>query len=79
MNDGEQGADVWHRNSTDKRTIIENYDLVSLAIDPVVVAGRVTRPPAQDVQLKGVDFSEQGLQNLLEIGKSKLVERMRQL
>ena len=80
-----------NRNSTDKRTLIENYDLVSLAIDeicddgiilevdPVVVASRVSRPPAQDVQLKGVDFSEQGVMNLLEIGKSKLAERMRQL
>ena len=79
------------RNSTDKRTLIENYDLVSLAIDeicddgiilevdPVVVAGRVSRPPAQDVQLKGVDFSEQGVYNLLELGKNKLAERMRQL
>ncbi|KAG8532667.1 uncharacterized protein KY384_002544 [Bacidia gigantensis] len=79
------------KNSTDKRTLIENYDLVSLAIDeicddgiilevdPVVIASRVSRPPAQDVQLRGVDFSEQGLQNLLELGKSKLAERMRQL
>ena len=83
--------DAISRNSTDKRTLIENYDLVSLAIDeicddgiilevdPVVVAGRVSRPPPQDVQLKGVDFSEQGLQNLLELGKSKLAERMRAL
>ena len=80
-----------HRNSTDKRTLIENYDLVSLAIDeicddgiilevdPVIVASRVSRPPPQDVQLKGVDFSEQGVYNLLEIGKNKLAERMRQL
>ncbi|KAL9099949.1 MAG: hypothetical protein Q9163_004613 [Psora crenata] len=79
------------KNATDKRTLIENYDLISLAIDeicddgiilevdPVVVASRVSRPPAQDVQLKGVDFSEQGVMNLLEIGKTKLAERMRQL
>ncbi|MDI1489827.1 MAG: Golgi-to-ER vesicle coat component [Ramalina farinacea] len=79
------------KNSTDKRTLIENYDLVSLAIDeicddgiilevdPVIVASRVSRPPPQDVQLKGVDFSEQGVYNLLEIGKNKLAERMRQL
>lgn len=80
------------RNSTDKRTLIENYDLVSLAIDeivddgiileidPVVVASRVSRPPAQDVtNIKGVDFSEQGVMNLLEFGKNKLAERMRQM
>ncbi|KAL6714644.1 Golgi-to-ER vesicle coat component [Lecanora helva] len=80
------------KNSTDKRTLIENYDLVSLAIDeivddgiilevdPVVVASRVSRPPAQDVtNIKGVDFSEQGVMNLLEFGKNKLAERMRQM
>ncbi|CAF9919054.1 MAG: Golgi-to-ER vesicle coat component [Alectoria fallacina] len=80
------------KNSTDKRTLIENYDLVSLAIDeivddgiilevdPVVVASRVSRAPAQDVtNIKGVDFSEQGVYNLLEFGKNKLAERMRQM
>lgn len=79
------------RNSTDKRTLIENYDLVSLAIDeivddgiilevdPVVVASRVTRAPAQDVtNIKGVDFSEEGLQNLLTFGRNKIAERIRQ-
>jgi len=51
-----------------------------LEVDPVVVASRVTRPPAQDVtSIKGVDFSEQGVINLLEFGKNKLAERMRQM
>lgn len=80
------------RNSTDKRTLIENYDLVSLAIDeiiddgiilevdPVVVASRVTRPPAQDVSgVKGIDLSEQGIMNAWELLKAKGVERIRQL
>ena len=79
------------RNSTDKRTIIENYDLVSLAIDeiiddgiiletdPVIVASRVSRPPAQDMaNMKNIDLSEQGLLNVWEFGKMKLAERMRQ-
>lgn len=79
------------RNSVDKRTIIENYDLVSLAVDeiiddgiiletdPVVVASRVSRPPVQDVaNLKGIDLSEQGLLNAWEFGKIKLAERLRQ-
>lgn len=79
------------RNSTDKRTLIENYDLVSLAVDeivddgiilevdPVVVASRVTRPPQQDVVgVKGIDLSEQGLVNAWELFKQKGVERMRQ-
>lgn len=80
-----------NRNSTDKRTIIENYDLVSLVIDeivddgiiletdPVIVASRVSRPPAQDIaSVKNIDLSEQGLLNAWEFGKMKLAERMRQ-
>ena len=79
------------RNSTDKRTVVENYDLVSLAIDEivddgiilemdaVVVASRVSRPPQQDmVSMKNIDLSEQGLMNAWEFGKMKLAERMRQ-
>ena len=80
------------RNSTDKRTVIENYDLVSLAIDeivddgiiletdPVVVASRVSKPPAQDiVNVKEIDLSEQGLLNAWDFGKRKLAERLRQM
>lgn len=79
------------RNSTDKRTILENYDLVSLAVDeivddgiiletdPIVVASRVSRPPLQDpLGGKGIELSEQGLLNVWEFGKAKLAERMRQ-
>ncbi|MCJ1397645.1 Golgi-to-ER vesicle coat component [Xylographa trunciseda] len=79
------------KTSTDRRTIIENYDLVALAIDeivddgiiletdPVIIASRVSKPPAQDmVNMKNIDLSEQGLLNVWEFGKQKLVERMRQ-
>lgn len=72
--------------------MIENYDLVSLAIDeivddgiileidPVVVASRVSKPPAQDIpSVKNIDLSEQGLMNAWEFGKNKFVERMRQI
>lgn len=80
------------RNSTDKRTLYENYDLASLAIDeivddgiiletdPVVISSRVSRPPAQDIaSVKNIDLSEQGLLNAWEFGKAKLAERMRQM
>ncbi len=80
------------RNSTDKRTLIENYDLLSLAIDeivddgiiletdPVIIASRVSRPPAQDItSVKSIDLSEQGLLNAWDFGKAKLAERLRQL
>jgi hypothetical protein len=81
----------YHRNSVDKRTLIENYDLASLAIDeiiddgiiletdPVVVASRVSRPPAQDTpNMQSVDLSEEGLLKLYQFGKAKLGERLRQ-
>lgn len=79
------------RQSVDKRTIIENYDLVSLAIDeivddgiiletdPLIITTRVSRAPAQDVaQLKGIDLSEQGMNNLAQFGKAKLGDWLRQ-
>ena len=85
-------TNVQLRNSTDHPTLIENYDLVSLAIDeivddgiiletdPVVVAGRVSKPPAQDViHVKEIDLSEQGLLNAWDFGKRKLAERLRQM
>lgn len=79
------------RNSIDRRALIENYDLVSLAVDeicdsgivletdPVVIASRVSRPPTQDVaSVKGIDLSEQGLLNAWEFAKMKAQERLRQ-
>lgn len=82
----------FHRQSVDKRTIIENYDLVSLAIDetvddgiiletdPVVVASRVSKPPQQDNLggIEGIELSEKGLLKAWEFGKAKLGERLRQ-
>lgn len=79
------------RGATDKRTIIENYDLVSLAIDeiiddgiiletdPVLIASRVSRAPAADApNMKNIDLSEQGLLNAWEFGRRKLAEQLRQ-
>ncbi|EAT82872.1 coatomer subunit zeta [Parastagonospora nodorum] len=79
------------KNSVDKRTVIENYDLVSLAVDelvddgiiletdPVIVASRVSKPPAQDMSsMKNIELSEQGFLNAWEFGKRQLAERIRQ-
>lgn len=88
----EFGADdLFCRQSVDKRTIIENYDLVSLAIDeivddgiiletdPTIIVQRVSKAPTQDVaQLKGIDLSEQGMNNLAQFGKAKLGDWLRQ-
>jgi len=79
------------KNSVDKRTVIENYDLVSLAIDeivddgiiletdPIIVATRVSKPPTQDgTSMKGIDLSEQGFLRVMEFAKTKGLERLRQ-
>ncbi|KAL7902215.1 clathrin adaptor complex [Trichoderma sp. SZMC 28014] len=78
------------KQSVDKRTIVENYDLVSLAIDeivddgiiletdPTIIVQRVSRAPTQDVPMGRIDFSEQGVNNLAQLGKSKLSDWLRQ-
>lgn len=77
--------------SVDKRTIIESYDLVSLAVDeivddgiiletdPTIIVQRVSKAPTQDVDLRRIDpFSEQGVNNLAQLGKAKLTDWLRQ-
>ena len=54
-------------------------DGIILETDPVIVASRVSKPPAQDVvSMKNIDLSEQGMMNMWELGKIKLAERIRQ-
>jgi hypothetical protein len=81
------------RSSVDKRTVVENYDLVCLAIDeivedsgiiletdPLVVASRVSKPPVQDpASMKGIELSEQGIMNVWDLVKRKGAEQLRQL
>jgi hypothetical protein len=82
---------IGRRQAVDKRTIIENYDLLSLAIDeivddgiiletdPTIIVQRVSRAPTQDVaNLKNIDLSEQGMNNLAQFGKAKLGDWLRQ-
>ncbi|RDA91743.1 hypothetical protein CP533_4759 [Ophiocordyceps camponoti-saundersi (nom. inval.)] len=78
------------KQSVDKRTIVENYDLVSLAVDeivddgiiletdPTIIMQRVSRAPTQDVPMGRIDLSEQGVNNLAQLGKSKLADWLRQ-
>ncbi|KAG0650987.1 putative coatomer subunit zeta [Hyphodiscus hymeniophilus] len=79
------------KQAVDKRTTIENYDLLSLAIDeivddgiiletdPTIIVQRVSRAPTQDVtNLKSIDLSEQGMNNLAQFGKAKLGDWLRQ-
>lgn len=84
------GTDTAKRQSVDKRTIIENYDLVSLAVDeivddgiiletdPTIIIQRVSKAPTQDVNLSRIDLSEQGVNNLAQLGRAKLTDWLRQ-
>lgn len=55
-------------------------DGIILETDPVIVASRVSRPPAQDMaNMKGIDLSEQGLLNAYEFVKMKAKERLRDM
>lgn len=71
--------------------MLENYDIVSLAVDeivddgiiletdPATIASHVSRPPKNEVVgMKNLDLSEQGLLNAWEFGKRQLAERLRQ-
>lgn len=54
-------------------------DGIILETDPVIVASRVSKPPAQDMtSMKNIDLSEQGLMNMWDFGKRQLAERIRQ-
>jgi hypothetical protein len=54
-------------------------DGIILETDPVVVASRVSKPPAQDMSsMKNIELSEQGFLNAWEFGKRQLAERIRQ-
>ncbi|KLU84667.1 coatomer subunit zeta [Magnaporthiopsis poae ATCC 64411] len=80
------------KTTVDRRTIVENYDLVALAIDeivddgviletdPTIVVQRVSRAPSQDTSnLSRMDpFSEQAVNNLAQIGRAKLSDWLRQ-
>jgi hypothetical protein len=51
---------------------------VLLETDPITIASRVSKPPPQDINVKGIDLSEQGLMNAWEFAKAKASERIRQ-
>lgn len=54
-------------------------DGIILETDPVMIASRVSRPPAQDMpNMQGIDLSEEGLLKIYQFGKQKLGERLRQ-
>ncbi|KAF3935433.1 hypothetical protein ABW20_dc0105716 [Dactylellina cionopaga] len=78
------------KNTTDKRTIIENYDMVSLAIDEIVddgivletdastIATRVSKPPTHELNPQKLDFSEQGIYNAFSLTGKILANKLRE-
>ena len=53
-------------------------DGIILETDPLIITQRVSKAPAQDVvPLKGIDLSEQGMNNLAQFGKAKLGDWLR--
>jgi hypothetical protein len=75
----------------DKKTVIENYDLVAIAADETldngiiletessVIAGRTSRAPTGEVGgLNGIELTEKGLFSAFQFAKGKLAERLQQ-
>lgn len=68
--------DILLSHSVDKRTILENYDLIALAIDetidsgiilevdPVVIAARTSKAPTNEPSINNIELSEQGVSTL---------------
>lgn len=82
--------DILLKHSIDRRTILENYDLIALAVDeafdcgiilevdPIIIASRVSRAPTTEPSLNNIDLSEQGLSNFYQFAKGKFAERLKQ-
>ncbi|CAK7230866.1 Golgi-to-ER vesicle coat component [Sporothrix bragantina] len=79
------------KQSIDKRTLVECYDILALAMDeivddgviletdPSIVVTRVSKAPTNDVQIGRIDpFSEQGVNQLAQMGRNKLSDWLRQ-
>lgn len=78
------------RISIDKRTLLENYDLLGLTVDeiiddgivletdPVTITTRVSRAPVGGENGMPLDFSEKGLLNAYQMAKQKLKDQILQ-
>ncbi|ODV89072.1 hypothetical protein CANCADRAFT_3712 [Tortispora caseinolytica NRRL Y-17796] len=76
-------------SSINKRTLLENYDILALTIDEfidagvvmqpdsTIVAGRVSRAPSQEAS-RQIDLSEQGILNYMSIARERISETLRQ-
>lgn len=74
----------------DKRSMLESYDMLALAVDetvddgiiletdPNAIAARVTNPPTEDAVNIKIDLSEKGLLNAFNFAKKNISERLQQ-
>lgn len=74
----------------DKRSLLDSYDMVVIAIDetvddgiiletdPNAIAARVTNPPTEDVANLKIDLSEKGFLNAFNFAKKNISERLQQ-
>lgn len=87
-----EAFNVLLKNALDKKSILDNYDMVVLAIDETiddgivletdaaVIASRVTNPPSADaINLAKLDLSEKGLFSAFNFARAKIGERLQQL
>lgn len=77
-------------NQLDKRSMLESYDMIVIAIDETVddgiiletdgnaIAARVTNPPTEDNANIKIDLSEKGLLNAFNFAKKNISERLQQ-
>lgn len=74
----------------DKKSIQDNYDKVSIAVDetiddgiiletePSIIASRTSKAPKNEPSLNNIDLSERGFMNALSFARGKLAERLQQ-
>lgn len=77
-------------SQVDKRSMLESYDMLVIAIDETVddgiiletdgsaIAGRVTNPPTDDAVNIKIDLSEKGLLSAFNFAKKNISERLQQ-
>lgn len=78
------------KRAVDKRTLLENYDLIALAVDetvdsgiilevdPLIICTRVSKAPAAEPSINNIEFNEQGLSTFMQFARNKLSEKIKE-
>lgn len=82
--------DILTNSQVDKKSLLEHYDMVAIAVDETIddgivletdgsaIAARVTNPPSEDVANIKIDLSEKGLLSAFNFAKKNISERLQQ-